>query len=217
MALKELLSDVKRSVSIYDEPQGGTYGLLAEFAHPGALLSAAKATREAGYRHFDTYTPFPIHGMDKAMGLGSSRVSLHTLLGGISGLALATWLQWWTLEVDYPINISNKPLFAIEPSVPIMFELTILFAALGTAAAMLAMNGLPRFWNPLFGNERFLRATDDAFFLFVAATDPKYAADTEAFLFGLGATHVEAVTEADQLPMAKPDKKKAAALDVAHA
>jgi hypothetical protein len=195
--MKELFREIKAAMGIYDAPDsGGVHGLLAEFPNPGALLDAAKATREAGYRFYDTHSPFPIHGMDRAMGLSNSKVGLWTLGGGVTGLALATWMQWWMQAVDYPLNISNKPTFAVEPAVPIMFELTVLLASLGTAAGMLLMNGLPRPYNPIFNSDRFARVTDDAFFLYLAASDPRYDARGAAdFLTGLGATHVETIRD----------------------
>lgn len=195
--MKELIIDVKSTASIYDTPgEDATFGLLAEYPHPGALMNAARGMREAGYRRFDTYSPFPIHGMDAAMGLGQSKIGYGTLAGGLAGLALAMWLQWWTSDVDYPLNISGKPEFAIEPSVPIGFELTILLAALTTVAVMLALNGLPRPWNPLFSSKHLHRATDDGFFLFVAATDSKYdAGQTAGLLEQLGATRLEPIRD----------------------
>ena len=126
--MKKILAEIKASMGIYEsEP---VHGLLAEFADPGALLDAAAQVREAGYRHFDVHSPFPIHGMDKAMGLGNSLVGFFTLGGGITGFALGYWLQWWTGAVAYPLNISGKPFFAIESSIPIIFELTVLFCGL---------------------------------------------------------------------------------------
>jgi len=105
-------------------------------------------------------------------------------------------LQWWTSAVDYPINISGKPFFAVEPSVPIMFELTVLFAALGAVAGMFALNGLPRPYNPLFYSQRFARATDDAFFLHVAASDPQFDdTDTADMLRKIGALNVELIQD----------------------
>lgn len=172
------------------------YGLLAEFSHPGALLHAAEEVRSAGYRHFDTHSPFPIHGMDRAMGLRNSKVGYFTLGGGATGFALAYWLQWWTGGVDYPLNIGGKPFFAVEPSVPIMFELTVLFSAFGAVAGMLALNGLPRPHSPLFYSENFARATDDAFFLHIAASDRRFDPDrTKALLEELGAFNIEMISE----------------------
>ena len=169
-------------------------GLLAEFSDPGALYDAVKALRKQGYSRLDTFSPFPIHGMDRAMGLGVSPLGFLAFGGGLAGLAFATWLQWWTSEVDYPINISNKPLFAWESSVPIMFELTILLTALAIVGGMLALNGLPQPYNPLFHSERFGRATDDGFFLHVARADKAYGdATTASHLYDLGALGVEFV------------------------
>ena len=192
--LNLLARDVKASMSIYDASDDKVYGLLAEFAHPGELLHAAGAVHEAGFRHFDTHSPFPIHGMDKAMGLGNSLVGWITLGGGITGLALATLMQWWMGAVAYPINISGKPFFAVEPSIPIMFELTVLLASLATAAGMFALNGLPRPYNPLFYSKIFLRVTDDAFFLHIAPSDSKFDKEAPAkMLQDLGASAVETI------------------------
>jgi hypothetical protein len=200
--MKELILDVKSSASIYDTVgTDASYGILAEFPHPGALMEAARGVREAGYNRFDTYSPFPIHGMDAAMGLGPSPLGFAAFGGGLAGLALAMWLQWWTGAIDYPLNISGKPAFAIEPSVPVGFELTILLAALATVAAMLAVNGLPRPWNPLFNSKHLHRATDDGFFLFVASADKRFDADeTGALLTSLGATRLEAIRDDASVP-----------------
>lgn len=201
--MKELLTDVKSTMGIYDGPnEARVYGVLAEFANPGVLLHAAEAVRDAGYRHFDTHTPFPIHGMDRAMGLTQSKVGFAALGGGLTGLALATWMQWWMAAVDYPINISGKPLFAIEPSVPIMFELTVLLSALGAVAGMIALNGLPRPWNPLFYSPSFARASDDGFFLHIASSDKRFdlGAATD-LLTQAGALRVETITEPEEEPV----------------
>ena len=193
--LNHAIADVQASMGIYEaRKDDNLYCLLAEFEHPGALMHAAQKVREAGYRRFDAHSPFPIHGMDKAMGLGNSIIGWITLGGGIAGLALGTWLQWWTGEVDYPINISGKPFFAVEPSIPVMFELTILLSAMATVAGMFALNGLPRPYNPLFYSRGFERVTDDAFFLHIAASDSRFdEAQTAQLLRDLGALSVEAI------------------------
>ena len=195
--LSNLIQEFKASMGIYESDADQVYGMLAEFSDPGALLHAAEAVREEGYRHFDTHSPFPIHGMDDAMGLGNaSGVGVFTFLGGVTGSATAYLLQWWTAAVDYPINISGKPFFAVEPSVPIMFELTVLFAAFGAVAGMLALNGLPRPYNPLFYSDRFDGATDDRFFLHVAASDDQFEAEeTATLLRKVGAIHIELVQD----------------------
>lgn len=192
--IADVSTAVKSSMGIYEADPSNLYGLLAEFSDPGALLHAAEDVHGAGYRHFDTHSPFPIHGMDRAMGLGNSKVGFLSLGGGLTGLALGYWLQWWTGSVDYPLNISGKPAFAVEPSIPVMFELTILFAALGAVIGMFALNGLPRPYNPLFYSERFAAATDDAFFLHIAASDKNFQSEKTAdFLTSIGALSVEAI------------------------
>ena len=169
-------------------------GLLAEFSDPGALYDAVKGMREKGYSRIDTFSPFPIHGMDGAMGLSPSKLGYLVIGGGLTGCALAFLMQWWMGAVDYPLNISGKPFFAIEPSVPIAFELTILFSALAAVGGMFALNGLPKPYNPLFFSERFQRATDDGFFLQIAAGDKKFdRAATAALLREHGALGVEYV------------------------
>jgi hypothetical protein len=194
--LKQLVNEVQATMSIYEAQDDQVSGVLAEYAHPGELLHAAQSVREAGYSHFDTYSPFPIHGMDKAMGLKNSIIGWITLGAGATGLALATWMQWWMGEVNYPLNISGKPFFAIEPSVPVMFEVTILFAALATVAGMFALNGLPRHYNPLFYSKNFLRVTDDAFFLQIAASDNQFdMTKTSQMLKDLGASNIETIRD----------------------
>ena len=115
-------------------PYGPVAALLAEFETPGAVLKAARGVREKGYKKFDAHSPFPIHGMDRAMGLGQSILGYFVFVGGVTGCFLGYLMQWWMGEVDYPLDISGKPFFAIEPSIPIMFELTILFAALAAGS-----------------------------------------------------------------------------------
>jgi len=195
--MKDLTRQVKASMGIFESrDEDSVYGFLAEFANPAALLHAAEAVRERGYTHFDTHSPFPIHGMDRAIGLGNSKVGYFTLGGGITGFALGYWLQWWTAAIDYPMNISGKPLFAIEPSVPIIFEVVVLFSAFGAVAGMLALNGLPRPYNPLFYSERFEKATDDGFFLHIAASDRQFdEKETAQMLREIGALHVEIIQD----------------------
>lgn len=171
-----------------------TVGLLAEFSNPGELVHAVEEVRRQGYAGIDTFTPFPVHGMDAAMGMRPSKLGYLVIAGGLTGCALAFLMQWWMSDVDYPIPISGKPFFAIEFSVPIAFELTVLFAALAAVAGMFALNGLPKPYDPVFHSERFGRATDDGFFLHVAAADGQYdAGATSALLRDLGALHVEYV------------------------
>ncbi len=193
--LSSTLREIKATMGIFEPNEDRVYGLLAEFSDPGALYHAAEATHKAGYRKFDAHSPFPIHGMDHAMGLGQSKLGFLVFFGGtLVGCAIGIWLQWWTSAVDYPINISGKPFFSVWPSMPIIFELTILFSAFAAVGGMLALNGLPRPYNPLFYSERFTRASDDAFFLHISASDRQFdLAETRDFLAGLGALDVEVI------------------------
>ena len=194
--LKQLIRQIKLSMGIFESNGDTTYGVLAEFSNPGTLLDAARETRKAGYRYFDTHTPFPVHGMDKAMGLGQSIIGPLVFGGALAGLALAVWMQWWMGAIDYPLNISGKPFFSTEPSSPIMFEVTILFSALTAVAAMLALNGLPRPYNPLFYSDNFRRATDDGFFLHIGANDGQFETErVRDFLESIGGYNIEVIED----------------------
>ncbi|MCH7637933.1 MAG: DUF3341 domain-containing protein [Bacteroidetes bacterium] len=181
-------------------------GLLAEFSDPGSLMQAVKALRKRGYSRLDTFSPFAIHGMDKAIGLGTSLLGYIVFIGGLAGCALGVWLQWWTSAVSYPINIANKPLFSVEPSMPIIFELMILFSALTAVGAMLALNALPKPYNPLFFSKRFARATDDGFFLHIQETDDLFdRAATAQALSEEGALAIEYVSHEGAEDVTAPD------------
>ncbi len=172
------------------------YGVAAEFASPEALLTAARTLRGEGYSAMDAFTPFAVHGLDQALGLGRSKLGYLAVAGGAAGCAAALVMQWYTGAVDYPLVIGGKPLFAFEFSIPVTFELTVLLASFATVFGMLAFNGLPRLHHPVFRAESFRRATDDAFLLVVEARDPKF--DLEASrrrLESLGATRTEVIEE----------------------
>ena len=211
-ALRKIIRRIKATMGIYEPDDGQVYGVLAEFSNPGTLLHAAEATREEGYRHFDTHSPFPIHGMDAAMGLGQSKLGPMVFGGALVGCAAALLMQYWMNGFDYPLDISGKPFFALEPSVPITFEVTILFSALTAVAGMLALNGLPRPYNPLFYSESFSRATDDAFFLHIAASDRDFdLAGARRFLEELGAVGVEVI---EDRPLSEGDGAPSTAADI---
>ncbi|MFV1969042.1 MAG: DUF3341 domain-containing protein [Pirellulaceae bacterium] len=172
------------------------FGVLGEFEHAGDLLRAARGVHEAGYKKFDAHSPFPIHGMDRAMGLGQSILGYLVFVGAVVGGYLGYLMQYWMGEVDYPINYSGKPFFAIEPSIPIIFELTILFAVMTAVFGMLALNKLPTPYNPLFYSKRFVKVTDDGFFLSIESRDTQFdEATSAALLRDLGAVNVEVIED----------------------
>ncbi len=176
--------------------QGALYGLLTEFESPGLLAEAAAKVRDAGFKRWDVHTPFPVHGMDDAMGIRGTRLPFIILAGGLTGLAAATLMMWWMNAVDYPFVISGKPLFGLPANIPIMFELTVLFSAFATFFGMWGLNGMPRWYNPLLTNRRFRRATQDRFFIVIEARDPAFRLEqTREFLASLGGSVVEEVHE----------------------
>ena len=165
------------------------YGLMAEFDDPNALVHAAKRTYEAGYRRIDTFSPYPIEAAWEAIGQHDRRLSLIVLTGGVIGLLSGLALQEWVHQVAYPINIGGKPLNSWPQFVPVIFELTILFAALSAVFGMIILNGLPQPYHPVFNVDRFSMASSDKFFLVIESTDPKFDG-ASAFLRNTGAKGV---------------------------
>ncbi len=167
-------------------------GILGEFSSPGALLKAAEKIRDAGFRDFDCHSPFPIHGMDDAM--GEKRSPLGFIVGGMGliGGGGALLLQWWTSAVDYPLVVAGKPLFDLPAFIPVTFELTILLSAFGAVFGMFALNRMPRFFHPVFHSDRFERVTDDGFFVSIESSDPQFdPVKTREFLEEIGSEYVE--------------------------
>jgi Protein of unknown function (DUF3341) len=183
------------------------YGLGAEFSSAAALLEAAKKIYAHGFKKWDVYSPFPIHGMDHAMGFKRSRVSLFSLIGGFTGLTTGFALIYYTSALNYPLIVQGKPYFALEPSLPIFFELTILLTAFGTVLGLLLLTLLPRLHHPVFNWDRFQRATDDGFFLVLEVADPKFdPTASRQLLQGMGGTHI---TEIYQDPEEDPHPVRA--------
>lgn len=175
-----------------EHDQGELYGMLAEFDTPGELIEAARKVRDAGYTEFDCYSPFPVHGIDEAIGIKRTILPALVFGGGITGLLLGLLLQWWTNAFDWPWNISGKPIWSIPANVPIAFETTILLSVFTTFFGMWILNRLPQVWHPFFRLDRFARVSDDAFLLGIEARDGKFKAEaTEALLKGAGAIAVE--------------------------
>lgn len=172
------------------------HGVVAEFGDPETLLAAAKSTYAEGYRNMDAYSSFPIHGLAEAIGIKRTWVPLFVLVGGLTGTVTGLSLQTYARVVHYPYDIGARPAFAWPAFVPVIFELTILFAAFAALFSMLALNGLPRHHHAIFNAKNFERASTDGFFLCVEADDSKYDGEkTRTFLEGLGALAVSEVHE----------------------
>jgi Protein of unknown function (DUF3341) len=182
-------------------PPGSLFGALAEFADPAGLYHACEGVRDAGYTRWDAHTPFPVHGLERAMGLRDSRLPWVVLLlalgGGIAGMGL----QGWVSTMAYPLVISGKPFFSWPAFVPVTFELAVLGGALGAVFGMFAFNQLPTLHHPLFNSKRFERASDDGFFISIESWDPQFDRDrTVDLLRRLGATGVELVSSEPEAP-----------------
>jgi len=188
-----------------DQPQALKL-VLAEFTDQESLLEAAQQVRDDGYRRWDSYSPFPVHGIERAMGMRSTILPWLVLMAGIGGGVVAFGLQWWTNAFDYPHNISGKPLFSLPANIPVVFELIVLFSAATAFIGALALNNLPRFSHPLFSQDHFRRATKDRFFIAIEAADPLFdEAKVRALFDSAGAASVEAVygpAESPKIPLA---------------
>ena len=170
------------------------YGLLAEFEEPEALLEAARRAYEAGYRKLDAYSPFPLEGLAESIGVRRTGVSLIVLIGGILGCLTGFGIQYWISVIDYPLNVGGRPYNSWPSFIPVTFELTVLFAATAAVVGMLALNGLPMPYHPVFNVPRFALASRDRFFLCVESADAQFdAAETRQFLESLHAHEVSEV------------------------
>lgn len=162
------------------------YGLMAEFEKSEDLLAAAKRAYEAGYRRMDGFSPFPLHGLSEALGFRRTRLPLVTLIGGLLGGCGAYFMMWYACVRSYPINIGGRPLHSWPAFIPITFELSVLGASFAALFGMLALNGLPRPYHPLFNVPEFARASRDRFFLVIEARDPKFhIGETRKFMESL--------------------------------
>ncbi|HXC52124.1 MAG TPA: DUF3341 domain-containing protein [Candidatus Limnocylindrales bacterium] len=175
-------------------PTHTIHGVMAEFVTPDEFVAALRKIRAAGYTKFDGYSPFPIHEASQAAGLPQNPVALMVLIGGIlgglGGFALATWVSM----VGYPVNIGGRPLFSWPAFIPPVFETTVLLASLTAVFGMLAINGLPLLYHPVWNVPAFARASQDRFFVCIEAIDPKFdASSVKTFLAGLGSASVSEV------------------------
>ena len=172
------------------------WGLMVEFDDVAEAVHAAEKVRDAGYECWDTHTPFPVHGLSDAMGMRDTRLPWLVLVCGATGMVLGLAMQLWMNGIDYPLNIAGKPLFGIPANIPIVFESTVLFAAISAFVGMLIANGLPRWYQPVLRSERFRRVTNDRFFIVIEARDPSFDVEkTRAFLESLGGLGVEVVED----------------------
>ena len=170
------------------------YGIMAEFDSASDLVAAARKTHESGYQKIDAYSPFPVEELSEAIGFHTNRVALVTLIGAITGGISGYLMQYWMNAVNYPVIVGGKPPHSWPAFIPITFEMTILFGGISAVLGMLALNGLPMPYHPVFNVPRFAMATKDRFFLIVFSTDPKYSpAGTRQFLESLGPRSISEV------------------------
>ncbi|MGE4170461.1 MAG: DUF3341 domain-containing protein [Candidatus Margulisiibacteriota bacterium] len=170
------------------------YGMMAHFKDPGALLEAAKKLKAAGYVKFETYSPFPIHGMDDAMGLGQSKLGWIVACGGAFGLLFAITLQTWVSVAAYKITVSGKPLFSFQAFVPVCFELMVLFSGFSAVFGMFILNKLPQFYHSVFNYKHFSSVSSHGFVVGIEADDLQFHTEqTAAFLAEIGGSQIELV------------------------
>ncbi len=178
-----------------EAPMNPVYGVMAEFDNPTDLLTATEKAYAAGYRKMDAYTPYPIEEVADALGFHKTRVPMIVLIGGVLGGLSGYLLQYWISAVSYPLNIGGRPWVSWPAFIVVTFEMTILFGGISAVVGMLALNGLPMPYHPVFNNPRFTAASRDRFFLCIEAADPKFDRESTAnFLGGFKAVEVTEVT-----------------------
>lgn len=171
---------------------GRTWGLLAQYETPADIYHASEKIRDAGFTRWDTCTPFPVHGLDRAMGLKPSPLPWFVLVIGASGSIFALAFMIWAMKYDFPIVVSGKPLLSIPAFTPIWYEFTVLSSCLTIFFGNWILCRLPMLYYPAFKSKAFERATDDKFFVVIEATDPKFDLEkTRALLKDSGASLVE--------------------------
>lgn len=172
------------------------YGMSAEFDSAAAVLSAAEKVRDAGYKRWDVFSPFPIHGLEKVMGLGNSKVGWFSFLFGGGTFIGVLLMIWYMNDFDYPIIIGGKPMFSPPMSVVPAYILLVLMAGMGTFIGMIALNELPRHHHPLFAKKRFELVSRDKFFLVIGSKDPKFSeTETRKLLEDIGGGYIEIVED----------------------
>lgn len=169
-----------------------TWGLLAQYETPKAVYKACERVRDAGYSRWDACTPFPVHGLDKAMGLKPSTLPWYVLIFGICGSLFAIGFEIWAMGHDYPFIVQGKPLYSLPAFVPVWYEFTVLSSCLTVFFGNWVLNRLPQYYHPAFKSKAFERVTDDKFFIMIEASDAKFdRSGTKVLLEATGASHVE--------------------------
>lgn len=172
------------------------WGIVAEFDSARTIYQAAEKVTAQGYTRVDAHTPFPVHGLDKALRQGPSYLGWIVVCCGFTGICLAQLMMWWMNAYDYTIWVSGKEPYAWPATIPITFELMVLLSGFGAVFGMFGLNKLPRLNHPIFTHKTFWRVSDDRFFLSIEATDPKFdSAQTARFLESIGGKHVEIVED----------------------
>lgn len=171
-------------------------GMLAEYRDVNAIMKAARGVRNAGFTRWDVHSPFPIHGIDAAIGIKPTILPWLVMGGGLSGCIGGLALQWFCNAQDYPFMISGKPFWSLPANIPVIFECTVLLSALTAVFGMFGLNRLPMLYNPLFKSDRFRRVTNDRFFIVIDASDPKFdETQTSDLLQGLGSMAIERIED----------------------
>lgn len=183
------------------------WGLLAEYQTPGELIAAARKVRDAGYKRWDCYSPFPVHGLDRAMGIRPTILPWLVLGAGLTGCLVALGMQWYVNSPHtaiaaagglggYPLVFSGKPYWSLPAHIPVAFELTVLLASLTAFFGLWTLIGLPRYYHPAFTSRRFRKATDDGFFLVIEAADKTFEeAKTRELIASTGCIGLEEVRD----------------------
>jgi hypothetical protein len=179
----------------FENSNQSVYGVVGQFDRPEDLIRAGRDLHHhRGYTKIDAYSPFPVHGIDDAIGVQPSKLGYFVFACGLFGIINAVFMIWYTSAVDYRLVIGGKPLFAWEFSIPIMFELTVLLSAFGAVFGMFYLNGLPKFYHPTFNYAKFESSTDDKFLLVVEASDPQFDVEEVRRVFDeIGAINTEVV------------------------
>src|SRR6185503_3825973 len=188
---EQMIADIKDKLGIGEDK---VHAAIGDFASPEELVAAGRKIREMGYTKLDAMTPFPVHGLDQAIGVPYSKIGWIVVCATITGIITAQALIYYVGVINYPLVIGGKPLFDFTFSIPVTFETAVLFSSLTAFAATWGLCGLPRLYHPVMNYKNFHRASDDRFLLVIEAEDPKFdASKSAADLRGVGAESVEVV------------------------